>query len=518
MIRQLLEILRSLSIAPQFLWDFRAALSFRYLTTPLLGLGSLLEGARKRGIPMASRVKEDEKNERIIRGLLKLPANRRCINCNSLVLLLISISSSLFLRHPYYPSQIPTSPRLFMMAYVNLVLVDRGLNMYAQISGHSYVQIVAEYSKCFFREFTHRVKSISMAKFTSQEVSALQEGGNEVGDIENSYLNRGSKSPPYDDTNGRSYGERPGLASPAYNYRTSPGSFDRDNKSGYRNQERNIVDQQFSDGPKIEERSQNQQKDVDASKSPVAQPVGAVSNVPPAPIGDPAKPSGLQFPRTSAHVQVKFIVSNKTVFLAHSYPVPHGVGAINQSVPQQTASLPAESGGWASFDDSSQLKVTQVRPAVSTLESVLSQLSVPQTASAARTPSDLFTMTHPSTLAPFSYYQTSQRYMGYGTQHPTAVVCATASHFLMGNSLQCHIFNDDLQPFPLQALPGYSHSLTSSNPFAFVDEPKLVHASTRGLMCQLYVFVCLSRFPRCAKHLFELFNHRVEDCFSSEVS
>lgn len=30
------------------------------------------------------------------------------------------------------------------------------------------------------REFTHRVKSISMAKFTSQEVSALQEGGNEV--------------------------------------------------------------------------------------------------------------------------------------------------------------------------------------------------------------------------------------------------------------------------------------------------------------------------------------------------
>ncbi|RRT52720.1 hypothetical protein B296_00003686, partial [Ensete ventricosum] len=487
-------ILRSLSIAPQFLWDFRAALSFRYLTTPLLGLGSLLEGARKRGIPMASRVKEDEKNERIIRGLLKLPANRRCINCNSLVLLLISISSSLFLRHPYYPSQIPTSPLLFMMAYVNLVLVDRGLNMYAQISGHSYVQIVAEYSKCFFREFTHRVKSISMAKFTSQEVSALQEGGNEVGDIENSYLNRGSKSPPYDDTNGRSYGERPSLASPAYNYRTSPGSFDRDNKSGYRNQERNIVDQQFSDGPKIEERSQNQQKDVDASKSPVAQPVGAVSNVPPAPIGDPAKPSGLQFPRTSAHVQsvassssrgsstgnsVELkLVSSGSLIDFDADPVPHGVGAINQSVPQQTASLPAESGGWASFDDSSQLKVTQVRPAVSTLESVLSQLSVPQTASAARTPSDLFTMTHPSTLAPFSYYQTSQRYMGYGTQHPTAVVCATASHLLMGNSLQCHIFNDDLQPFPLQALPGYSHSLTSSNPFAFVDEPKLVHTST----------------------------------------
>lgn len=34
---------------------------------------------------MAGRVKEDEKNERIIRGLLKQPENRRCINCNSLV-------------------------------------------------------------------------------------------------------------------------------------------------------------------------------------------------------------------------------------------------------------------------------------------------------------------------------------------------------------------------------------------------------------------------------------------------
>jgi hypothetical protein len=41
----------------------------------------------ERGDPavMASRMKEDEKNERIIRGLLKLPANKRCINCTNLV-------------------------------------------------------------------------------------------------------------------------------------------------------------------------------------------------------------------------------------------------------------------------------------------------------------------------------------------------------------------------------------------------------------------------------------------------
>lgn len=33
------------------------------------------------------------------------------------------------------------------------------------------------------REFTHRVKSVSMAKFTSQEVEALQNGGNQVNDV-----------------------------------------------------------------------------------------------------------------------------------------------------------------------------------------------------------------------------------------------------------------------------------------------------------------------------------------------
>lgn len=43
---------------------------------------------------MANRVKEDEKNERIIRGLLKLPENRRCINCNSLVRFHFCSSSS----------------------------------------------------------------------------------------------------------------------------------------------------------------------------------------------------------------------------------------------------------------------------------------------------------------------------------------------------------------------------------------------------------------------------------------
>ncbi|KAM0875270.1 hypothetical protein ACQ4PT_036951 [Festuca glaucescens] len=70
--------------------------------------------------------KEQERNERIVRGLLKLPPNRRCINCNGIVRAPTLIRSC--------------DPR---------------------------------------REFTHRVKSVSMSKFTAQEVEALQKGGNQ---------------------------------------------------------------------------------------------------------------------------------------------------------------------------------------------------------------------------------------------------------------------------------------------------------------------------------------------------
>nr|XP_043624724.1 probable ADP-ribosylation factor GTPase-activating protein AGD14 [Erigeron canadensis] len=80
-----------------------------------------------------SRLREDERNERAIRNLLKLPENRRCINCNSLG-----------------PQYVCTSFWTFVCTTCS------GIH----------------------REFTHRVKSVSMAKFTSQEVIALQGGGN----------------------------------------------------------------------------------------------------------------------------------------------------------------------------------------------------------------------------------------------------------------------------------------------------------------------------------------------------
>ncbi|XVE88950.1 hypothetical protein DITRI_Ditri19aG0110700 [Diplodiscus trichospermus] len=84
---------------------------------------------------MKGRVKEEEKNEKIIRDLLKLPANRRCINCNSLG-----------------PQYVCTSFWTFVCATCS------GIH----------------------REFTHRVKSVSMARFTSEEVIGLRGGGNEL--------------------------------------------------------------------------------------------------------------------------------------------------------------------------------------------------------------------------------------------------------------------------------------------------------------------------------------------------
>ncbi|KAI5443572.1 probable ADP-ribosylation factor GTPase-activating protein AGD14 [Lathyrus oleraceus] len=82
---------------------------------------------------MGSR-KQEEKIEKIIRGLMKLPPNRRCINCNSL------------------------GPQYACTTFWTFICIT--------CSG-------------IHREFTHRVKSVSMSKFTLQEVDALQNGGNQ---------------------------------------------------------------------------------------------------------------------------------------------------------------------------------------------------------------------------------------------------------------------------------------------------------------------------------------------------
>ncbi|XP_024962097.1 probable ADP-ribosylation factor GTPase-activating protein AGD14 [Cynara cardunculus var. scolymus] len=82
---------------------------------------------------MPSCMKEDERIENIIRGLLKLSQNRRCINCNSL------------------------GPQYVCTTFWTFVCTN--------CSG-------------VHREFSHRVKSVSMAKFSAEEVRSLEDGGN----------------------------------------------------------------------------------------------------------------------------------------------------------------------------------------------------------------------------------------------------------------------------------------------------------------------------------------------------
>ncbi|GLT67706.1 hypothetical protein SLA2020_399950 [Shorea laevis] len=82
---------------------------------------------------MTFRGKTDDQNEKIIRSLFKLPANRRCINCDSI--------------GPQY------------------VVTDFWTFVCSTCAG-------------MHREFSHRVKSVSLATFSSEEVSALQKGGN----------------------------------------------------------------------------------------------------------------------------------------------------------------------------------------------------------------------------------------------------------------------------------------------------------------------------------------------------
>ncbi|CAN6237524.1 unnamed protein product [Urochloa humidicola] len=268
---------------------------------------------------MASRVKEDERHERIIRGLLKLPANKRCINCNNL------------------------GPQYVCTNFWTFVCTN--------CSGAH-------------REFTHRVKSVSMAKFSAQEVTALQEGGNERARevffkewdpqrngypdssnadklrnfIKHAYVERrftgerstdrpprgkddkdeysenrrsdgnwgGSRSPPNgsysdrrsysgrsDDRNSRySYGDR----SPGYDqtdYKKSPRYFEVvDDRSGKPTPVQRFEDRRFPEPRRPDSGSPDFQKEADGS-SPVVRPVRDIlgDNTPQLRVGEPSKPA-----------------------------------------------------------------------------------------------------------------------------------------------------------------------------------------------------------------------------------
>ncbi|XP_072964538.1 uncharacterized protein [Typha angustifolia] len=382
---------------------------------------------------MANRMKEDEKNEKIIRGLLKLPANKRCINCNNL------------------------GPQYVCTNFWTFICTN--------CSGAH-------------REFTHRVKSVSMAKFTSQEVSSLQEGGNErareiyfkdwdsqrhsfpdssnndrlrdfirhvyvdrrytgeknvdkpprtKGDREEYSENRrsepyqgGLRSPPYDSYGGRtSYGGQNdeknfryayGEKSPGYDqgdYRRSPRRFEvvddrRRDKFGHMNPNQKLEDQRYPKKP--EGGSPNFQKDADRPSPPAVRPIRDIlgDDAPPLQVGEPPKSKEAPQPK-EARVDDN-ITKAQTMSSSNSMVSRDGnstqskevtpVSLIDFSaepdppaaappphVSQKTNSPSADSGNWASFDAFSQQKEPQVT-SVDSLESALAQLAIPGSASA----------------------------------------------------------------------------------------------------------------------------------------
>ncbi|CAI0389894.1 unnamed protein product [Linum tenue] len=384
---------------------------------------------------MASRVKEDEKNERIIRGLLKLQENRRCINCNSLG-----------------PQYVCTNFSTFVCTTCS------GIH----------------------REFTHRVKSISMAKFTPQEVGALQEGGNKIlhviyyycsdflpifffggsnvdrlrDFIKHVYVDKrytgdknygkppimktvksvqadredvGSRSPPYEDVYDRRSNERssPGGRSDDKNYRygyderRSPG-YDQEGRhySDYRKSParpeiindwrredrfgngRKGEDHRVSDGDsKLSGRSPERPNDVGGTSPPVVRPVREIlgDSVVPLRISEPPKANAVRTAdgfvgtqrtasssslssTTEAPAEVK-VEPAPSLIDFDSDPAPTAAAAAPQAQ-QTTSTQPAaptlaasNDNNWASFDFAPAPKASEAPANASPLDSVLSQLS-----------------------------------------------------------------------------------------------------------------------------------------------
>ncbi|KAK9706053.1 hypothetical protein RND81_07G101600 [Saponaria officinalis] len=367
---------------------------------------------------MASRMKEDDKNERIIRGLIKQPGNRKCINCNVL------------------------GPQYVCITFSTFVCTTCG---------------------GIHREFTHRVKSVSMAKFTPQEIASLQAGGNErakeiffkdwdsqqqrapdssnvdklrnfikhvyvdrrytgernsdktlQGDKEEPNENKksdpyrsGSRSPPFDDE--RRYSDRP---SPGHDVRGSPGYY-QDNQrhsdygrspirpgivSDWRREDRfsdgrRPDDCRSSDGElKSEIRSPDSQTDSSISSPPVARPVRDIlgENAKPLRISEPPKASGSRVAVGAAITQRA--ASSSSLAPSSSNPTERRRGTslidfdtfsepvtqIHQSVVAQSntpsTSTPSDDN-WACFDNATEEYVSQT-PSTNPLESMLSGLSV----------------------------------------------------------------------------------------------------------------------------------------------
>ncbi|GAU39274.1 hypothetical protein TSUD_72130 [Trifolium subterraneum] len=311
-----------------------------------------------------------------------------------------------------------------------------------------------------------------MAKFSAQEVSALQEGGNQrakeiffkewdpqsnslpdsrlrdfikhvyvdrrftgersydkppraKGDKDDSYENRrletyqgGSKSPPYEDTYERRYSDRssPGGRSPGHDqerhyadHKRSPGRPPIIND--WRREDRFGGGQKFEDrrisdgGNKMESQSPERAKDLDSSSPPpVVRPVREIlgENVVPLRISEPPKANSGQASNGSALTQRTASSSSlassngtpaevkletiRSLIDFDDNPEPPIAPAIPQATQTTAAQLvnPTNSGdnNWASFDVAPEVKVSQGHSNVNSLDSMLSQLSVPSSSHA----------------------------------------------------------------------------------------------------------------------------------------
>ncbi|KAJ0232253.1 hypothetical protein HA466_0291290 [Hirschfeldia incana] len=348
---------------------------------------------------MAGGVKEDEKNERMIRSLLKLPDNKRCINCNSL------------------------GPQYVCTTFWTFVCTN--------CSG-------------IHREFTHRVKSISMAKFTSQEVSSLKEGGNQHAKdiyfrgldpqrqsapdgsnverlrdfIRQVYVNKrytnekidDNKPPrgPMGDSETRSSsGSRSPQYQDTYDHRSSPGGRSPGFEQGNNRKSPEVLndwrrEDRFGGRKKPEEeeesRSPEQVKDLGSASPPIARPVREIlgDSVIPLRVIEPPKPTQLSrnidappnaqpAASSSSLTTTKEIPPEVKLETAMSLidfdtdPEPPAPSVAIQA-PISAAHQPAgppNNDNWASFDAAPSAPISQPPSSGNTGVSLLSQLAAP---------------------------------------------------------------------------------------------------------------------------------------------
>ncbi|EPS61339.1 hypothetical protein M569_13457, partial [Genlisea aurea] len=372
---------------------------------------------------MANRVKEDEKNEKIIRNLLKLPENRRCINCNSLGPQYVCINFSTF-----------------------ICTTCSGIH----------------------REFTHRVKSVSMAKFTPLEISALQGGGNASAReiylkewdpqrnslldgsnierlrdfIKHVYVDRrftgekttgkpprnfllaftnpqgetntyqgSSRSPPSDDRTEHRHVDKPGGRSPGFDPENRKNSDHRRTSlieivNDWRREDRIVNGRKSEDknsdgGTKSEGKSPDHQKDPELLSPPEVRPVREIlgESVTPLRVIEPLKFNSQKSTEDQMHTQATASSSLATSdanpseikmdapFIDFdSYPEPQKTGttpvvqqppAVEQPAANAFPVEPtsSETNNWANFDSMQVLKPQTA--VLNSVESILSEFSVP---------------------------------------------------------------------------------------------------------------------------------------------